>query len=164
MIQVLLVTFSICVIGIISTLIWIFIDPPAGLKVRDLKIGRKKFILLVLQWCSANIGTIKHPYELKIIYYRHQKYGGRYLFNGKKIVIYVYDSLDLDYLVLAIIHEFTHHKQFEKKIHEQDYNQKHKEVGYRDNPYEIEARQIAKQKKKECLNWVMGEIKKSWSV
>jgi predicted SprT family Zn-dependent metalloprotease len=164
MIQILLIVFIICVIGIIVTLVWIYIEPPAGLKVRDLKIGRKKFIELTLKWCSAHLGTTKHPYRLKIIYYRHQVFGGRYLFHGREIVIYVYDSLDVDTLVEIVIHEYSHYLQFQKKFHEQDYDKKHNELGYENNPYEIDARQIAKQKKKECLNWVLGEIRKSWLV
>jgi hypothetical protein len=160
MAQIFLVVFIICVFGIISTLVWIFIEPPASLKVRDLKIGRKKFVQFALQWCSTNLGTIKHPYQLKIHYYRHQKYGGRFLFNVKQIVIYMYDDLTLDYLIDTVIHEYIHHLQFEKKVHEQDYDKKHKEVGYWDNPYEIEARHIAKQNRKECLDWVFGEISK----
>ena len=163
MAQIFLVTFIISVIGIISTLVWIFMEPPASLKVRDLRIGRKKFIELTLKWCAAHIGTTKHPYRLKIIYYRHQVYGGRYLFQGRQIVIYVYDSLDVQDLVEIVIHEFFHYLQFQKKFHEQDYNKKHNELGYENNPYEIEARHIAKQNRKECLKWVSSEIKKSWS-
>lgn len=158
MVQIFLVVFIVCVIGIIATLVWIFVEPPASLKVRDLKIGRKKFIELALKWCSAHLGTIKHPYQLKIHYYRHKKYGGRFLFNGKQIVIYTYDDLTLDYLIDTVIHEYIHHLQFEKKAHEHDYGKKHYELGYDNNPYEIEARQIAKQNKKECLNWVLGQM------
>jgi hypothetical protein len=164
MAQIFLVVFIICVIGIIVTLVWILFEPPTGSKVRDLKIGRRKFIQITLQWCITNFGTTKHPYQLRIIYYRHQVFGGRYLFQGKQIVIYVYDSLDLDYLVDTVIHEYSHYLQFEKKVHQDDYNKKHIEVGYWNNPYEIESRQIAKQNKKECLKWVLGDIKKSWSV
>ena len=158
MFQICLVVFIICVIGIVVTLVWILIEPPAGLKIRDLKIGKREFVRLGLKWCSAHIGTIKHPYQLKIHYYRHQKFGGRFLFNGKQIVIYVYDDLDVNYLIDTVIHEYIHHLQFEKKAHEHDYGRKHNEFGFDKNPWEIEARQIAKQKKKECLNWVLGQI------
>lgn len=80
------------------------------------------------------------------------------MFNGKQIVIYMYDDLDINYLIDTVIHEYSHYLQFEKKSQEQDYDKKHFELGYLNNPYEIEARQIAKQKKKECLNWVLGQI------
>ena len=158
MAQIFLVVFIICVFGIIATLVWIFVEPPTNLKVGDLKIGRKNFIQIALQWCSTNLGTIKHPYQLKIHYYRHKKYGGRFLFNGKHIVIYTYDDLTLDYLIDTVIHEYIHHLQFEKKAHENDYNKKHNEVGYWCNPYEILARHLAKQNRKECLEWVLGQI------
>ena len=86
------------------------------------------------------------------------------MFQGKQIVIYVYDNLDVDCLVDTVIHEYSHYLQFEKKASEQDYNKQHEEMGYWDNPYEVKAREIAKQKRKECLNWVLDEIKKSWSA
>lgn len=158
MVQIFLIEFIICVIGIISTIVWIFIEPPANLKVRDLKIGKKEFVLLTLRWCSANLGTIKHPFQLKIHYYRNQKYGGRYLFNGKLIVIYVYDQLDLSYLIDTVIHEYAHHLQFDKKSCERDYNKNHHEVGYWNNPFEIEARKVAIQHRESCLKWVLKQI------
>ena len=80
------------------------------------------------------------------------------MFNGKHIVIYTYDDLTLDYLIDTVIHEYIHHLQFEKKAHENDYNKKHNEVGYWCNPYEILARHLAKQNRKECLEWVLGQI------
>jgi len=164
MAQIFLVIFIICVIGIIVTLVWIFIEPPTCSKVRDLKIGKKEFVQLALKWCSANLGTIRHPYQLKIHYYRHKKYGGRYLFNGKQIVIYVYDQLSLICLTDTVIHEYTHHLQFDKQSCEGDYNKKHCEVGYWENPYEIEARQIAVRKRTECQDWVMATQKKKWCI
>lgn len=85
------------------------------------------------------------------------------MFHGKQIVLYVYDSLDVENLVEIILHEYSHYLQFQNKVQEKDYDKKHNELGYENNPYEIEARQIAKQKKKECLKWVLGEVRKNWS-
>jgi len=158
MAQIFLVVFIICVIGIIITLIWIFIDRPTDLKVRDLRIGKKKFIQLSLQYCTTNLGTIRYPYQLKIHYYRHKKFGGRYLFNGKQIVIYMYDDLDINYLIDTVIHEYRHHLQFDKKVLEQDYDKKLKEVGYWNNPFEIDARMVALQHRENCLKWVLKRI------
>ena len=158
MAQIFLVVFIICIIGIIATLGWIFIEPPTSLKVRDLKIGRRKFVQITLNWCCSNLGTINHPYQLKIHYYRHKKYGGRFLFNSKQIVIYVYDDLTLEYIVETVIHEFYHFIQLQKKAHEQDYNKKHYEVGYWNNPFEIEARKVAMQHRENCLKWVLKQI------
>ena len=158
MAQIFLVTFIICVVGIFFCLTRIVIEPPSCSKVQDLKIGKKEFVMLALRWCSTNLGTIKHPYELKIHYYRHNKYGGRFLFNGKKIVIYVYDQLNLIYLIDTVIHEYTHHLQFDKKSCERDYNKNHHEVGYWNNPFEIEARMVAERNRESCLKWVLKQI------
>jgi len=158
MVQLLLVVFIFCVIGIISTIVLIFVEPPSCSKVQDLKIGKKEFVMLALRWCSTNLGTIKHPYELKIHYYRHKKYGGRFLFKGKQIVIYIYPDLDVNYLIDTVIHEYRHHLQFDKKVLEQDYDKKLKEVGYWNNPFEIDARKVALQHRETCLKWVLKQI------
>lgn len=154
MAQIFLFVFFICVIGIIITLVWTFFQSPTVGKVRDIKISKRKFVLLSLQWCTDNLGTIRQSYQLKLHYYKHRKYGGWYVFDSKMIRIYVYDDLSLIDLVDAVIHEYTHHLQFEKKNSKQDFHKLLNEVGYWDNPYEVEARKIAYQNKKACLKWI----------
>lgn len=55
----------------------------------------------------------------------------------------------------TIIHEYIHYLQFEKKSTEQEYNKKLAEVGYWENPFEVQARKLALQHRKECLNWIL---------
>lgn len=140
-------------------LLWLFRQANSDLKVRDLRIPKKRFVLLVLQWCSENLGTIKHPYQLKIYYYQNSKYSGRYIYSGKQIVIYLFDDLELIDLVDSICHEIFHHIQSQKTTTtEKDYNKELSQIGYWNNKYEVEARRMAEQYRKECLKWVLNQI------
>jgi hypothetical protein len=146
---------------IILGLLLLFLIPSLDLRVKDLKIPRRKFVLLVLKWCTANLGTNSYPYNLKIYYHRHLKWGGRYQHWNQQIVIYVYDDLLLEDLVETTVHEYAHHLQFSNKNAEQDYNKFFKEKGYWNNPYEIHARRQASKYKDSCFEWVIHEMEKS---
>jgi hypothetical protein len=135
--------------------IWTYPEPNTELTVKDLKIPKKNFVLMVLQWCHENLGTINHHYQPKIYYYQNKTYSGRFLSWNKHIVIYSHPDLELIELVDTIIHEYVHHLQFQKKSTEKDYNKKLTEIGYWNNPYEVEARKLAKEHKKECFDWVV---------
>ena len=150
-------------IGILVTfyvlfLIWLYRQPPPDLKVKDLKIPKRKFVLLALQWCELNLGTINYNYQLKINYYPNKKFLGIFQSYNKQIIIYIYPDLDLEGLVDTVIHEYVHHLQFTRKSTEQEYNKKLVEVGYWNNPYEQEARKIASRNRKECLKWIFSNF------
>jgi hypothetical protein len=136
-------------------LIWLFHERPTDFKVRDLRISKRKFVLLSLQWCQENLETTKHRYDLKIYYYPNKKFGGKFLSFNKQIIIYLYPELRLEELVDIVIHEYVHHLLFSKKSTDQEYNKKLAEVGYWDNPFEQEARDLAQQHRKECLKWIL---------
>lgn len=129
--------------------------------VKDLMIPKKRFVLLVLQWCSVNLGTIQSPYNLKIHYYQHSQWGGRYDYASRLILIYVFKDQMLNDLAEIVIHEYTHYLQSARKDSGRDYQKQTNEVGYWHNPFEIEAREVAKQNKKACMNWVLSEISKT---
>jgi hypothetical protein len=154
-----LLTFSI--ICVTLGLLLLFLVPNSDLKVKDLKIPKRKFVLLVLKWCAANLGRNSYPFNLQIYYHRHLKWGGRYQHWNQQIVIYVYDDLLLEDLVETTVHEYVHHLQFSKKNAEQDYNKNYKEKGYWNNSYEIQARGQANKFKDSCYQWVLKEIEKS---
>jgi hypothetical protein len=151
-----IISLSIMWLGIFF--LWLFRQSNSDLKVKDLRIPKKRFVQLALHWCTENLGTIKHPYYLKILYYRNNKYLGRYLFNGKQIVIYLFDNLPLNELTDTIIHEWIHHLQFVKRANEIDYNKQLLDIGYWENPYEVEARKLAKKYTDDCFKWVMNQI------
>lgn len=138
--------------------LWLVRKSSAYLNVKDLRIPKKRFVLLVLQWCSANFGMIKHPYQLKIYYYKNKNISGQFLYWNKQIIVYMYPDLGLIELTDTIIHEYIHHLQFQKKSTEKDYNKEHKDKGYLKNPYEVEARKLAKKHTDECFKWVMNKI------
>lgn len=70
----------------------------------------------------------------------------------------MYDDLTLVDLTDSIIHEYTHHQQFEKKNSEQDFHKLLSEVGYWKNPYEVEARKIASQNRDKCMKWIFSNF------
>lgn len=136
-------------------LIWLFHEQPTDFKVKDLKTSKKRFVLIVLHWCQENLETTTHHYDLKIHYYPNKKFGGKFQSYNKQIIVYMYPDLRLEDLVDIIIHEYIHHLQFSKTSTEQEYNKKLAEVGYWDNPFEIEARKLAQQHRRECLDWIL---------
>ena len=148
----------ISIILVIPYLLVILLESLSCKRVRDLKVPKKKFILLVLKWCASNLGTINHRYELKIHYYGNKKYSGRYFNRGKQIVIYVVPNLRLIDLVDTVIHEYIHYLQFVNKSVEKDYNKQLSDVGYWKVKYEVEAREMAKKYRDNCFNSVMNEI------
>lgn len=136
-------------------LIWLFHESPTDFKVKDLRIPKKRFVMIVLQWCSEHLETTKHRYDLKIFYYPNKKYGGKFQSYNKQIIIYLYPDLRLEDLADIIIHEYIHHIQFSETSTEQEYNKKLVENGYWNNPYEVEARELAHRHRKECLDWIL---------
>ena len=151
------------VLGILITcyvifLIWLFREQPADLSVKDLRISKRKFVLLGLQWCQENLETTKHRYDLKIHYYPNKTFGGKFQSYNKQIIIYLYPDLRLEDLVDITIHEFVHHVQFSKTSTEHEYNKKLAEVGYWENPFEVEARDLAQRHRRECLKWIFSNF------
>lgn len=147
---------------ILGLLLHIF-HPHPELKVCDLTVSKRKFVLLVLEWCSNNLGSSKNYYDLKIFYYRNNKYGGCYQYGNRQIIIYIYADLSTTDLVSCVIHEYVHHLQFSngrvplRKV-EKDYLKKLKGRGYWKNPYEESARKTAHKFRNQCFEWVMSEI------
>lgn len=152
--------FVMLTICVFTFIVWVISLPTVKtpVQVNDLKIGKKEFVQMVLKWCSQNVGQMKYRYELKVCYYQNKTFYGRFMSWGKQIVIYLYPNLELIVLVDTIIHEYVHHLQFEKKSAASDYDKKTAEVGYWDNPYEVEARKIAEKNRKDCLQWVMNQL------
>jgi len=126
--------------------------------VSDLKIGKKKFVELVLNWCVQNIPNDNRPYNLKIIYSKPTKRLGYYQFSNKMVVIYIDDSIDLYTLTDTTIHEFIHHLQMPSKKYEKEYSDKLISHGYENHPMEIEARNLAKKFRKQCYDEIIPKV------
>lgn len=133
-----------------------FVIPPSNKKVRDLKIPKKRFVLNVLDWCSTNLGSLKYGYELDIKYHRHKEFAGYYFNYSRTIQIFVFDELSLLDLTETIIHEYIHHLQYNKKKTDIEYNKCQNEIGYWDNPFEVEARRLSKIHKNQCYEDVVN--------
>ena len=125
---------------------------PSSKVVGDLKIPKRKFVLLVLDWCSSNLGKQKQGYKLDIKYYRPKGFSGLYFNQTNTIQIFVFDELDLLDLTEIIIHEYVHHLQYSNKKTDSEYKKYQSEVGYWDNPFEIEARDISKKMRNLCYD------------
>lgn len=131
-----------------------FRERPTDYKVKDLKIPKKRFVMIVLQWCEKNLETSKFRYDLKIHYYANKNFGGKFQSHNKQIIIYLHSDLGLEDLVDIVIHEYVHHIQFSMDSTEQDYNKMLVKNGYWNNPFEVEARKLAEQHRRECLIWI----------
>jgi hypothetical protein len=153
-----IVFFIVWSVFFVFLLYWIYSETPSDLKVRDLKIPKKKFVLLVLQWCSENLGNGKQHYQLQIYYYPHKKYSGQYFSGNRQIVIWVYDDLNLVELTDTIIHEYIHYQQYTKSSTQIEYDKKLVAVGYKKNPFEKQARKIGRLHRKECFYQVFKQI------
>lgn len=128
------------------------------LLVSDLKIGKKKFVILVLQWCINNIENNQTHLYLKIIYRKPTKRLGYYQFSNKEITIYIDNSIDLYELTDTTIHEFIHHLQMPSKKYEKEYSDKLISHGYENHPMEIEARNLAKKYRNQCYDEIISKV------
>jgi hypothetical protein len=132
--------------------------PTNSLTVDDLPIPKKRFVELVLSWCHQNLGKPKHGYHLQIYYYVNKKWGGLYSFKNKQIIIYIPKGLTLTDLTNIVIHEYVHYLQLIKPADDAMYHKHTNEIGYWNNPYEVEARELSLKHQDKCMEWVMGRI------
>lgn len=137
----------------------LFARMPSSKIVGDLKIPKREFVLLVLDWCSSNLGKQKQGYKLDIKYYRPKGFSGLYFNQTNSIQIFVFDELDLLDLTEIIIHEYVHHLQYANKKTDVEYSKYQSEVGYWNNPFEIEARDISKKQKNQCYKDVVNSTR-----
>jgi hypothetical protein len=105
----------------------------------------KKIVKYSLKWCISEFGPNNRkqlPITIDFDHYGDDMPGYYGMYCPVENVIYI--NLDecntLGRLTSTIIHEFTHYKQpiLTK------YAKAHKEHGYWDNPFEVEARQVEK--------------------
>jgi len=142
--------FSLCLILII------FSSFKNSKKVRDIKIPINQFVSKVLEWCSSNIGSHKQGYQVDLKYYRNNEFAGYYFNHTRTIQIFVYDELDLLDLTEIIIHEYIHHIQYSNNKTYSEYKKYQRDVGYWNNPFEIEARKLSKIHKNQCYEDVVN--------
>ena len=131
------------------------------LKVKDLKafkVDKHRFIELGLGWCEKNLGKLRHGYTIKSLP-NFSRNGGTYSYDDKSMRFRVWESCALIDLVEIIIHEYIHYLQIKSRRINQLYDKLHEELGYENNPYEIEARFVADKLKQVCLNSLLTRLK-----
>jgi hypothetical protein len=154
-----LMCFTIAAFSLLMLFIESFEDNKISrLKLYDLPIQKTRFVQLVIDWCHDNIAfsnTQKPIVSLK--YYKHKKFAGLYYSRYHECIIYVNKHVSLQEVTNTIIHEYVHARQ-RSKTFDKMYHKYQIEIGYENNPFEVEARDVAKKHEKECLKWVFQQI------
>lgn len=109
-----------------------------------------------VEWCKGNLRSpeIHRRKNLCIMVHRseNQVYG-EYCYNNNWLTINIRQCINIKDIVSTTIHEYTH---FLQKL--DDYAKKTKEVGYNDNPYEVEARENEKLYTTKCWKQIKNNI------
>ena len=91
---------------------------------------------------------IRYYPSFTLRYYRHSKYAG--VFNSE-VVIYLKSNSDIPELVDTVLHEVQHYSQSLTDKHYKHYDRYTAEVGYWNNPFEVECRDFAARHRDICL-------------
>lgn len=86
--------------------------------------------------------------DFEIRYYENKKRSGH--FNGN-ICVYTKNHQTMEEFVNTVLHEIKHFIQFKTDPHYRYYDDYTQTYGYRNNPFEREARKFAKEHAKQCL-------------
>lgn len=109
----------------------------------------------IMQWCWGNvrIGKPRRIYP-KVIIDNSTKGSvlGEYHYSSKTIVIYYNKHNTLKGLSETIIHEYVHHLQLRHNRDDAKYDKINLKVGYYDNPFEVEARLLARKFRNQCIS------------
>jgi hypothetical protein len=125
------------------------------LTVEDLNIPKSKFINMVNDWCDNNIRTTTRPKPtIEIRYNRNKKYDGIYYPSTNTMVIHINNTNNLLKLTNTTIHEYTHYNQNRRGFNKK-YEQYNNDIGYWNNPYEIESRIESDKHQYKCLKDIL---------
>jgi hypothetical protein len=130
----------------------------------QLTIHKTTFIELVLNWCSEHQNP--HQYRMPrytLKYKVSKRLNGFYRSANEEIGIYVNnnDHASLINLVNTVIHEYTHYLQSQALKHKSKnhfiklYKRYNSQIGYKLNPFELEAWAAAKYFERQCLKDVL---------
>ena len=104
-----------------------------------------------IQWCEREFGTLSTRCRFEVKYYKSAKYHGYYQSAGRKITVFVEDSMPLKQVVDTIIHEYTHYMQMKSGWSERWYAIYDFIFGYWNNPKEVQARAMGARYRRKCL-------------
>jgi hypothetical protein len=115
---------------------------------------------MVLDWCHENLGnSIKSKPNITLKYYPHKKLAGVFISSSNECQIYIHNHQTLREIINTVIHEYVHSLQ-QSKTFDKMYEKHQREIGYEMNPFEVEAREVAKKYEKECLIWIYSLLYK----
>lgn len=120
----------------------------------QLNTSKAAYVRAVMYWCAEHLGmptrTRVLP-EIQIAYYPNKSMHGIYFSGSKTIRVYVNNHDSLDKLTDTIIHEYVHYLDLRNSTYQKSYNKFSSELGYENNPFEINARKIASRNYKSCM-------------
>ena len=150
LVSIIILSIIVFLIGLIGSY---FDSEEQATPISNLSISKTAFINFVLDWCHKHIpNTVKNKPEIVVKYYPTKNTLGVYKPSNNLIVIYVNTHQTLEHLVNTIIHEYIHAGQRNRSFTKM-YDHYTQELGYWNNPYEIEARQEAAKYQKECIRY-----------
>lgn len=114
----------------------------------NIKQFKRKDAVRVMNWCKVNVGLNNRRKYLPSLEWHSSSYDkdcGDYDFEDNIMSVYKNNHKSVVEIISTIIHEWAHYKQSTKKYYEYDtiYN-------YQDNPYEIQANELADSMKWKC--------------
>jgi len=118
-------------------------------------VTKSKFVNEVVKWCFNNMeypsGHKYYP-QVKICYYKTKRNRfGDYSSNIRLIRIFINNHFSVEELINTIIHEYTHYLDMPTQHNQKEYSRYLKQIGYFENPYEINARESADKYTPMCL-------------
>ena len=110
---------------------------------------QRHHVIKIMRWCEKNIGINHRRKYWPLLEYHSGRgqYGdcGDYDFDDNLITVYKGSHRSVINLIHTIIHEWCHYMQSKKKYYQYDL-----EYGYENNPFEIQANEIAELNKFQC--------------
>jgi hypothetical protein len=123
----------------------------SNLTFSDLPVKKTTYCQLILDWCYDNFSSSNIPNpNLRAIYHPHKKIAGVYILGSNECQIYINNHLTIMEITKNIKNEYVHSRQRSKTL-DKMYKKHQREIGYEKNPFEVEARDIAKKYDKKCL-------------
>lgn len=149
------------ILGVIYALISLFefLGNSSSEKNYVKKTNSAALIRQVIYWCKDEMGlppNVKSIPEVKISYYKHQKYAGLYHTQKQCIIIYPKSNDSLLKLVDSVIHEYVHFLEMRSPKDAIAYSKFQETHGYINNPYEVSARKIAAEKRDLCMQYLLN--------
>jgi len=111
-----------------------------------IKEFKRHHAIRVMNWCKSNVGLNYRRHTLPLLeWHSVGEDCGDYDFEDNIISVYKNKHNSVVEIISTIIHEWAHYKQSTKKYYEYD-----EKFGYHENPFEIQANELADKLKWKC--------------